>query len=160
MKIQAIIIIEMMGKPAGHLKETLEKYVDRIGIEKGIKILNRKVNKPKQLKDSELFSSFAEVELELENIQRLVFVVFTFMPSHIEIISPEEIRMRNFELNALCNELTRRLLDYDAIAKNVMLEKRALENQLRMQGITPTIQEILPEKETKARIKKKKKKKR
>lgn len=152
-KICATIIIEMMGKPAGHLKETLEKYVDMVGIEKGVKILNTKINKPKPVPDSKLLSDFAEIELELESLQHLINLIFTYMPSHIEITSPEEVMFKNFELNNLCNDLTRRLLEYDSIAKKMILEKKVLENQLMMKGMKPAIEE-----KEKANIKKIRKK--
>ena len=162
-KIKAVIIIEMMGKPADYLNETLSKFVSRMELEKGVKIINKKINKSKKVPDSELLSSFAEVEIEFDTLQHLFMIIFTYMPSHIEIISPEEIRMRNFEIGSLCNDITRRMLEYDSIAKKMIYEKRILENQLRMRGEKPA---LLSQKEAKApelkelkksKIKKKKK---
>lgn len=158
-KIKVIIIIEMMGKPADYLVETLKKFTDRMEIERGVKIASKKINKPKKVKDSDLLSSFAEVELELDSLQHLFMIIFTYMPSHIEIISPEEIRLRNFELNSLANDLTIRMLQYDSIAKKMIYERRILENQLRMQGKVPAIQEIKNPKNIKVKSKKKARKK-
>ena len=144
-KIRAVIIIEMMGKPADYLNETLSKFVSRMELEKGVKIINKKINKSKKVPDSELLSSFAEVEIEFDTLQHLLMIIFTYMPSHIEIISPEEIRLRNFEISSLCNDLTRRMLEYDSIAKKMIYEKRILENQLRGRGMTPAITEDVSE---------------
>ena len=144
-KIKAVIIIEMMGKPADYLNETLSKFVSRMELEKGVKIINKKINKSKKVPDSELLSSFAEVEIEFDTLQHLFMIIFTYMPSHIEIISPEEIRMRNFEIGSLCNDITRRMLEYDSIAKKMIYEKRILENQLRERGMSPAITEDVPE---------------
>lgn len=145
-KIKAIFIIEMMGKPAEYLKETLLKYIEKIEAERGIKIIGKKINPPKKIEGSELLSSFAEIEAELDTLQNLLTIIFSYLPSHIEIISPEEIKLRNFEMNGLCNDLTRRMLQYDSIAKNMIYEKKVLENQLKMQGKIPAIQEIKPKK--------------
>jgi len=153
-KIRAIIIVEMMGKPAEYLKETLGKYVERISMEKGIKILGKKIHEPKKVDNSELFSDFAEVELELESFQHLFMIIFTYMPSHIEITGPEEVKIKNFDMNQLCNDLTRRMLEYDAIAKKMIYERRILENQLNMRGEKPAIE---PEKQAEKKPKTKKK---
>jgi len=129
-------------------------------LEKGVKIINKKINKSKKVPDSELLSSFAEVEIEFDTLQHLFMIIFTYMPSHIEIISPEEIRMRNFEIGSLCNDITRRMLEYDSIAKKMIYEKRILENQLRERGMSPAITEDVPESKPVKEKKKGKKKKR
>jgi len=137
--IQATIIIEMIGKPASYLEETLTGYIERIGMERGIRILAKNINKPKKIEKSDLLSSFAEIELEIESLEILINLIFTYMPSHIEIVSPENINLRNSELNSLANDLTRRMLHYDSIAKKMIYERRILENQLRMKGEKPAV---------------------
>jgi hypothetical protein len=157
-KITAIIVLEMLGKPAEYLKETLNQFIERMSLEKGLKILKRKVNEPCRIDTADLLSSFAEVEIEFDNLQLLLNMIFTYMPSHIEVVSPESISLKNFEFNNLCNDLTRRLLEYDAIAKKMIYERRILENQLRSKGETPAIQEEkVTNKIKKKSIKKKKK---
>jgi hypothetical protein len=61
------------------------------------------------------------------------------MPSHIEITKPENLVLRNFELNNLVNDLTRRMLHYDSIAKKMIYERRILENQLKLRGEEPAL---------------------
>ena len=158
-KINIIIMLEMMGRPLQHVKETFSKLIDRMGNEKGIRIVNKKINEPKKLEDAELFTTFAEIELELESLQQLLTVIFGYMPSHIEIISPEELRVKNYDLNVLSNEITRRLHDYDAIAKKMIFEKSILENQLKQQGTKPAISEETEKKAKKVRKTRKSKKK-
>lgn len=129
-KINVIITIEMMGKPPEHLKDTISKFIEGMNAEKGVKILGKKIYEVKKIENSELFSTFAEVELELDDIYQLFMIIFTYMPSHIDIIKPEELKMKNSDLNVLCNELTRRLHEYDSVAKTIIFEKKILESQL------------------------------
>ncbi len=158
-KVNAVMMIEMMGKPAEYLKETFSKFIDRLGTEKGLKILEKKISEPRQVENSELFSTFAEIEMEVENMQLMLAIIFTYMPSHVEIISPAETKLKNFEFSTLCNELIRRLHEYDSIAKKMTFERNILENQLRQEGIKPATQAMVEEpvnkKKEKIRLKKK-----
>ena len=136
-KIKLMVIVEMMGKPPEHLIQTLSSHVDKMKEEKGIKVIGKKISEPKKIENSDLFSTFAEVELEISDIEQLMMILFRYMPSHIEIIEPESIRINNFDLNTLCNEITRRLHDYDTIAKtigyeNQILQKKLIESQSMM----------------------------
>ena len=134
--IRVSFILEMMGKPADYVKETLISYIDKMAEEKNVKILKRDIAKPKQM-ESGLFSTFADIELETDELMNILKIVFTYMPSHIEIISPESISFKNCDLNAMLNEIIMRLHKYDEIAKTITLEKNILENQLKKAGIRP-----------------------
>jgi hypothetical protein len=156
-KIGVILIIEMLGKPIDYLKNALSSYIDKMQEDKSIKVISRKINEPKKIEDSQLLTSFAEVEIEIESLNQLLNIIFTYMPSHIEIVSPETIEFRNHEMNALCNELTRRMLEYDNIAKKMLLERSLLEEQLQAKGEKPILEKIEKNQSAKKSIKKKKK---
>ena len=84
------------------------------------------------MKDQKNFyTSFAEVEIEVEEIFGLIILMFKYMPAHIEIIYPELIALTNNGWNEVLNELTRRLHGYDEIARVVQAEKLILEKKLR-----------------------------
>lgn len=158
-EINAIIIIEMIGKPLEHLNKTLSSYIDRISGERGIKVIEKKISEPRKLEKSELFSTFAEIEINAEGLATLLNFIFTYMPSHIDIIKPESLRIGNYDINVLCNDVMNRLHAYDSITKNIIFERNALENQLRTHGITPVIAAKIPEKTAKKAAKKPVKKK-
>ena len=58
-------------------------------------------------------------------------ILFAYMPSNIELVSPEQINLRNDEFNILANKLAARLHDYDAIAKRMIAERNILVNKLQ-----------------------------
>jgi hypothetical protein len=123
-KIQALIVLELLGKPEAHVNEALNTLVAKLGSEKGIKILNKNLNKAIPVKDSNsLFTAFAEVDVELPTIEHLFGLLFAYMPAHIEIASPKELSFTNLELNTLANTLIQRLHDYDAITKRMIVER-------------------------------------
>lgn len=133
--IRAILMVEVIGKPAEHLTETLNKIIDDIGNEKGVEVKEKKIKEPTPMKEQpDFFSSFAEIEVEVEEILYLSILMFKYMPSHIEIISPELIALTNNGWNDIFNELTRRLHGYDEVARILQVEKSVLEKKLKGLG--------------------------
>ncbi len=132
-EIEGILIFEMLGRPPEHLEKTLKEFVEKISKEQGVEILNRKINKPKKIEDAkqELYTSFAETEMKFKDITSLLRIVFMYLPSHIEIINPEEIRIKNFEITTLMTEIARKLHQYDEIAKGLTIERNILQGQLQ-----------------------------
>ncbi|MEN9626229.1 MAG: hypothetical protein RL557_557 [archaeon] len=138
-KIRVLVIYEILGRPADHIKVSLEQLIDRIGENPGIKIIERKVHEPhlvEEKKDNskklnvegEVFSTFAEVEMELDNLMLVFSLVMNTLPSNIEIIQPEELRLRNFDLSAVVSDLTIKLHRYDEVTKAMLIEKNQLIN--------------------------------
>lgn len=142
MEIEAAIILEMIGRPADYLKSALNNFIATMVAEDGIKITSKKIHEPKKIKESsDMFSTFAEIEIKCA-LEKLFFIVSKYMPSHIEILKPEGIKMTNLELSTLMTEFARRLHKYDEIAKGMGIKIQILENQMkRFQGnsqISPT----------------------
>ena len=130
--IKALLIIDVIGKPPEHLTETLNNIIKKIDDEKGVDVISKKLNEPTLMKDQKNFyTSFVEVEVEVEEIFGLIILMFKYMPAHIEIIYPELIAVTKNGWNDVLNELTRRLHGYDEIARIVNIEKSILEKKLR-----------------------------
>jgi hypothetical protein len=156
MKIKAAMIIEMMGRPAEHIKKTMKQLIENLGKEEEVKIQSKKIHSAKKIEKQgikqDLFSIFSDVEIECD-LNRIFSIVSKYMPSHIEIIEPAEIRMSNYDLNILVGEYSRRLHRYDEIAKRALIQNQVLENQLK-ELRTPVNQE---KPENKEKIRKRKK---
>ena len=131
-KFKAEIIVEVLGRPPEHLIKTLEGIADQIGQEKGVKLLKKTIHDPVPIKDKEgLFSSYVEIEIELDEIIHIVLIMFKYMPSHVELISPEKIILTNGDFSETLNEITRRLHRYEELVRVMETEKKILENKLR-----------------------------
>ena len=130
-KIKATVILEIMGKPAEHIQTILNGIVENLGKEKDVKIINEKIAEPKELEGKKgIFTSFAEVELET-GLEKLMLLLFAYMPSHVEIIEPENLQLRNADLNIFFNELMRKLHQYDEIAKTMLIERENLNKMIK-----------------------------
>jgi len=130
--INAILIFDVIGKPPEHLTDTLNEIIKKIDEEKGVSVKEKKINEPVFMKDQkEFYTSFAEVEVEVEEILYLSMLIFKYMPAHIDIISPELITLTNNGWNEIFNELARRLHGYDEVARIIQMEKGILEKKLK-----------------------------
>ncbi|NCO11463.1 hypothetical protein CO038_02565 [Candidatus Pacearchaeota archaeon CG_4_9_14_0_2_um_filter_39_13] len=150
-KIEARIIMELMGRPAAHVKETLQTLLTRLGSEKGVTILNKKNYDPKKINDSnELYSCFAEVELQLESIESMLYVIFAYSPSNLEIISPENLKISNADLNVFFNSLLDRIHTHGAILKRAVGERDILLRQMEYlsQNLGSKVTDLLKKKES------------
>jgi len=143
-KIKASIIIEIMGRPKEHIVETMDKFIEVMGKEKGLVISGKTLHEPKKVehKDKEgkvievseklqLYTTFAEINIEVDTLMGFVTLCFKYMPAHVEIFEPAELKMNNFEINSMLNELMVRLHNYDAIAKAALNQNQVLTNKLR-----------------------------
>jgi len=78
-----------------------------------------------------MYSTFAEVELEVASSLHLAALMFKYMPAHIEIVTPETVALTNNELGEIFNEVGRRLHGYDEVARILQLERATIEKKLR-----------------------------
>ncbi len=130
--IYSTIILEILGRPPEHLVETLEEIIKKINEEKGVKVINKKVNEPIKIEENkEFYSTFAEVELEVESILYLAMVVFKYMPANVEVISPENIVLTNNGWTEILSELTRRLHGYEELARMIGLENAKMQEKYK-----------------------------
>lgn len=134
--IKVALVLEMIGRPVEYLNETMNKIIEEMGKEKGVHIISKDIKEPIELKDNkEFFSTFAEIEIEVDEIAYLAIVLFKYMPAHIEIIEPELIALTNNGWNDIFNEVARRLHGYDEVAR--VLQYQNVELQRKLNEITP-----------------------
>lgn len=133
-KIKARFIFEILGRPAEHIKNSLEEFVNKLGENKGLEIISRKVHDPKPLEEKnagDLFTTFAEVEVAAENLNLIFAIVLNMLPANIEINEPEEIKINNFDLSFVLSDLSAKLHKYDEIAKVSLLERNNLIRKIK-----------------------------
>ena len=130
-KIQASMIIEILGRPKENVSSAIKNLVDKLATEKGVVIIEKVLHEPVPVPESkDLFTTFAEITVEFDSIGAYMGIMFAYMPSNIQIISPEKISITNGDLTVLGNKLMQRLHDYDAITKKSVMERDTLIRKL------------------------------
>ena len=143
--IKSMLVFEIIGRPPEKLKEALEDIIKQIDAEKGVEVKSKDIKEPVLMKDQkDLYTTFAEVEVDVEEILYLALLMFKYMPAHIEVVSPELIALTNHGWGEILSELTRRLHAYDEVARVLRFENNQIKEKLK---------ELMP-KEKKDEIKK------
>lgn len=130
--IRSTIILEIIGKPPELLVKTLEDMIKSMDEEKGVTVTGKKINEPVLMKDNkEFYTTFAEIDLEVEDILYLSIIMFKYMPAHIEVLEPELIALTNNGWTDILSELTRRLHGYEEIARILQLQNSKMQKKLK-----------------------------
>jgi len=134
-KINAIMILDIIGKPKEYLVESLSKHIGNLEKEKNIVVKAKSIKEPEPMgEQKDFYTTFAEVEIEVDKIINLVGLMFKYMPAHVEIISPEMFGVSNSIFNETLNELVRRLHGYDELARVMQTEKQVLIKKIQDLG--------------------------
>jgi len=133
--LRANLIIEVLGKPAEHIEKALEFAIEAMEKEKKVNVLNKKIHKAVLVKESkDVYTTFAEIEILVDGLYKLIEIVFDYMPSSVEIVEPTTLSMKLEDANALLNDLAMRLHQYDALLKKGRLELEILKRKLKELG--------------------------
>jgi hypothetical protein len=144
-KIKATFVLDVIGKPPKHLVESLERVSEEMGKQKGVKLKSKRIKEPTTLKDRpDFYTTFAEIDLEFDDMTFLMICIFKYMPAHIEIVEPEIIGLTNNFLNDSLNEITRRLHGYDEIARILQMENKKLREMVTQSTGVPTQTPLSP----------------
>jgi len=131
MTILSRIIIEIVGSPKEHASKVLETVLDKLRGEKGVKVMKENVGEPQELKELKGFwSTFADLEIEIEELEKLLDICFDYMPSSIEIIEPQSLNVDMRHMTNLVNDMLTRLHDYNMVIKNIHAENILLKKRL------------------------------
>lgn len=128
MEIKAKIIIELLGSPKEYIEETMKKVLSELKTRKGINILHEETSEAEKLE--KFYSIFCDIELKCDDISNLLGICFDFMPSSVEIISPENLTFESKKIEDLLNDLLARLHQESMIIRNLHAENILMKQKL------------------------------
>ena len=133
-KVHVIITLEMLGRPKDYVEQTIKELADSIEKE-GFEIKDKKFFDAKQVEEKNLYTTFSELEMYFKDISQLIQFVLKYLPSHIEVIEPEHINLKNSDINHLVGELAIMMHRYDDVTKGLLYERNALLELLKKHNI-------------------------
>ena len=129
MKITAKIVIEILGMPKEHVEETMKSLIEKLKDEEGVKLLRETTYKAEQIE--KMWSTFADLEIEVEEVSKLIGVCFDYMPSSVEIMEPPKMEMKTTSIADLFNDLLAKLHKVDMMLKNALAENSMLKQRMQ-----------------------------
>ena len=119
-------IVEVLGKPKEHIEASLRKYIEKLKEDKNYTVHSVDFAEAQEKKEEGLWAAFAEVELSTEKVINMVNFSLDYMPSLLEVISPQQLTLRDVELSTFLNDLQAKLHAVDMIAKQLKVENDVL----------------------------------
>jgi hypothetical protein len=126
-KIKARIVIEIAGTPKEHVESTLKMVIEKLTTEKEVAVMRQTTYEPVEI--GRLWSTFSDIEVEVNDINRLVSLCFDYMPSSVEIIEPNSITSDAKDVTDMVNDLLAKLHNYDMVVKNLNAENTLLKKK-------------------------------
>lgn len=123
------IMFEMLGKPKEHVQETLKKYIENLKTDTTMHILKEFYGEPREQQD-DLFSTFADVEMLIADMQKLTWLSLNFMPANIEILEPEEKKFTNREMGLWVNDVLSKLHEISLMTKSLVSKDKYMAKTL------------------------------
>ena len=128
-QIKARVIIEVVGMPKEHVKETLNNLIEKIKEDKELAIEKQEVFEPAELPDLKLFSAFVEADIKFSNIEKLIGFSFDFTPTSIEVLEPMSFIFDARFLNCILNDVVTKLHKYTMLIRNLDAEYALLKKE-------------------------------
>ena len=122
MKLTVRMVLEVLGTPKEHVEKTIKQIMERFREEEGVKVILSKAYEAEKIKA--FWSTFCDLEFQVENIESLIDICFNYMPSSLEIIDPAEVNIKINQLNNILNDLMSKLHGYDMIIKDINARKQ------------------------------------
>jgi hypothetical protein len=123
--IRISVIFEIVGKPKKHVEETIKAYIANIKTNEEIKIIKEEYE-PAEDAGDDLFSTVAEVEMLVLNMDKLTWLAINFSPASIEIIEPAVLTIEQKEMTNYLNDLLARLHEIGMIQKAIKSQSETL----------------------------------
>ena len=129
-KIHFRAVVEVLGKPKEHVDASLKEYLQKLKEDARYQVLEEDLADLKQHEESDLWMAFAELEIKTREVQDIIDFCFDYMPSLIEILEPDELKITSLDVSTFLNDLQAKLHGVDMLAKQLKMENQLLNKSM------------------------------
>ena len=122
MKLTVRMVLEVLGTPKEHVEKTIKLIMERFREEEEVKVISAKAYEAEKVKA--FWSTFCDLEFQIESVEKLINICFNYMPSSLEIVDPSELNIKVNQMNNILNDLMSKLHGYDMIIKDINARKQ------------------------------------
>ncbi len=122
-------VIEVVGAPKEHVDESMKTVIEKLSSYKGLKLVKHDIHESEKLEDTPFWSTFCDLEADVEDTDVLAAFCIDFLPSSVEIVEPLKLNIDNLKMNHIFNDFLARFHDYslrlnNAKAENILLKRK------------------------------------
>ena len=130
--IQVLITIQVQGNDEAGVDKTTRKQIDEI-LEIGKEISAKIVSPQKIDKEIKWFSQYAEIEILLEDPDRVFDIILDYMVSSVEIIAPKKFTISTQTHQDRLNDLIIKMRESEKFILGLAAQKKVLEAEIQNQ---------------------------
>ena len=130
--IQVLITIQVQGNDESGVDKTTRKQIDEI-LEIGKEISAKIVSPQKIDKEIKWFSQYAEIEILLEDPDRVFDIILDYMVSSVEIIAPKKFTISTQTHQDRLNDLIIKMRESEKFILGLAAQKKVLEAEIQNQ---------------------------
>ena len=129
-KLRVKSVIEVVGTPENFVKEAMDIVMQKLQERKDIKMLEQERFGTTKIENKPFWSTFCDLELEVNDVDVLLNYCVEFLPSSVDIVEPVGFQFQNYEINRLFNDIIARLHEYHMSMKNMQAENILLKRDM------------------------------
>ncbi|MFH1589999.1 MAG: hypothetical protein ABIB43_05515 [archaeon] len=122
--IRAIVVFEVVGNPKEYVETALKKHIEKLKLDPNIHIIKEDIESPEQ--QEQFWSTFAEIELLIKNLEKFTWMCMNFMPASIEILEPDSLTFKGRELTNWLNDLLAKMHEIALVSQQVGQQSKAM----------------------------------
>ncbi len=135
-EILAQVTFEVVGNPKEHVETTIRSFINNIKNDSRITVLSEELGEAEEVQGSQgLWSTYADTEMLIGSLDKLVWLCVNFMPASIEIIAPEELTLKENDLTNWLNDLLAKLHEI-----SVNIRQTNIKDELVLKNMNALIQ--------------------
>lgn len=120
--------IEVLGYPESHVNEVIKKIIEKLKSEEGINVLKENISATEKVKEK-FFASFIDVEMKLNDTNKLLNFCYEYLPSSLEILDTEKVVIPVREFTSAMNEMLAKLHHYNIVMNNLSMKLQEEKNK-------------------------------
>ena len=128
--IHSNVIFEVIGNPKEYVEKAIREYVESLEKDEDIDVVSKDIEDAEKQEEQNVWSTFAEVELLVKNLEKFTWLCMNFMPSSIEIMDPEKHLFQAADLTNWLNDLLAKLHEIGSVSQQV-----GQQNKLMLKNI-------------------------
>ncbi len=128
--IHTRVIIEVLGKPKAYVENSLRAFVQKIKKDSNLEVIHEDYGEATE-HENDTWTTFVELEILIKDIITMTGFCFDYMPASIEILAPENMKLKSQELSMIINDLQGKLHHLDAMVKQFKMQNDFLRKNTR-----------------------------
>lgn len=121
------VSFELVGNPKEYVETAIRGYINNIKNDAEITVLSEDFGEAEEVPDSKgLWSTFVDTEMLIKKLDKLNWLCVNFMPANIEIIAPEELKVKDKDLTLWLNDWIAKLHEISTTVRQSNLKEEAI----------------------------------